>query len=185
MSEYERVKNESAYWYNRASDLRGGAAAVWASLTSESNEIPVRLGLGEGFRMSAALPRVYRLLCGLSLELLLKSIVVARGKKVQHHHRLIDLGKDAEVPFEKKHEGLLKILTEVVYWSGKYPTPKGEEEWGSLVELEREHLFDKVLLGESGLTALQGNGALDWEGYSELWGIAFNTMSDVVPWLER
>ena len=51
MSEFERVKNNSIYWYNRASDLRGSAAVVWASYSSESSEIAIKLGLGEGFEV--------------------------------------------------------------------------------------------------------------------------------------
>ena len=30
MSEYERRKSLSIYWYNKASDLRGAAGLVWA-----------------------------------------------------------------------------------------------------------------------------------------------------------
>jgi hypothetical protein len=135
--------------------------------------------------MSVALRNVYFMLCGMSLELLMKTIIVARGKEVKTTHNLKTLGKDANVPFEKKHEGLLQILTEAVYWNGKYPTPQKEMDWESLADLEVKHLFDKVPLGETGLTSLRGNGALDWEGYSELWAIAFDTMCDVVSWIEK
>jgi TPR repeat protein len=69
MNLYEQHKRESAYWFSKASDLRGGAAVLWASMNSESRKIPIELGLGEGFRMSVALPSVYRMVCGMSMEL--------------------------------------------------------------------------------------------------------------------
>jgi hypothetical protein len=39
MNLYEQHKRESSYWFNKASDLRGGAAVLWASMNSESREI--------------------------------------------------------------------------------------------------------------------------------------------------
>ncbi len=185
MNLYEQRKRDSAYWFSKASDLQGAAAVLWASLSSESREIAIQLGLGEGFRMSVALPSVYRMVCGMSMELLLKTIIVARGKEPRSVHHLDELAADADVTYTPQQLDLLRILSAAIIWDGKYPVPRKEEYWGELASLERECLFDKESLGGSGLEILRGNGALDWDSYSELWGIAFSVMCEVVAWLEK
>lgn len=185
MNLYEQRKRESIRWSNKASDLRGGAAVLWASMNSESREIAIELGLGEGFRMSVALPSVYRMVCGMSMELLLKTIIVARGKEPESTHFLDKLAADAGVVYTRQQLDLLRILSEAIIWDGKYPVPEKEEHWEQLARLEEERLFDKVPLGDSGLEALRGNGTLDWDSYSELWGIAFSVMCEVVDWLDN
>jgi hypothetical protein len=125
------------------------------------------------------------MVCGMSMELLLKTIIVARGKEPETTHFLGNLADDAGVVYTPQQLDLLRILSAAIIWDGKYPVPKKEEHWGELARLEEERLFDKVPLGNSGLEALSGNGALDWDSYSELWCIAFSVMCEVVDWLEH
>ncbi len=152
-------------------------------MSSESHKIAIKLGLGEGYRMSVALPSVYRMVCGMSIELLLKTIIVAHGKEPQKHHHLGTLAAEAGVGYTVEQLDLLRILSEAIIWDGKYPVPLKEEHWENLASLECERPFDKTPLGETGLDVLSGNGALDWDSYSELWRIAFSVMCEVVDWL--
>lgn len=185
MSLYEQRKRDSIYWFSKASDLRGGAAALWASMNSESRKIAVKSGLGKGYRMSVALPSVYRMVCGMSMELLFKTIIVARGEEPKRSHLLVKLAAHAGVAYTAEQLGLLQILSEAIIWDGKYPIPNEAEHGKELSRLERERLFDKSPLGETGLEILTSNGALDWDSYSELWRIAFSAMCEVVDWLEE
>ena len=107
MGTYERHKQESVYWFHKASDLRGAAAVLWASMNSESRKIVTELGLGSGFRMDVALPLVYRMLCGMSLELLFKAVIVARGKEAETSHVLGNLATDAEIVYTSEQLELL------------------------------------------------------------------------------
>ncbi|MEI8376079.1 MAG: hypothetical protein WCJ35_24940 [Planctomycetota bacterium] len=186
MTRYDEEKRESICWFSKASDLRGAAAVLWASMNSDSRKIAIELGLGKGFDMSVALPRVYRMVCGMSVELLLKAIIVAReGKQPKPIHILRDLAADAGVAYTPEQCDLLDVLSHAIIWDGKYPVPKDEESCRELVRLERERLFDKQPVGDSGLKILSWNGALDWDGYSELWTIANSAMCEVVDWLEK
>jgi len=170
---FERRKKLAIYWHNKASDLRGAAGALWACMDdSRSNEIVEELGLGSGFSMKVATPPVYTMLCGMSLELLYKAIVVAKGNEPNTtSHKLTNLASDAGVSVTKKQQGLLEILSESVIWYGRYPVPKKQEHIQNIIELKCENLYDKKLLGK--LHVLTPNGALNWESFNKLWSDAF------------
>lgn len=106
---YERRKKIAIYWYNKASDLRGSAGALWASMDeARSNAIVKELGLGTGFNMKVATPPVYAMLCGMSLELLYKAIVVAKGNEPNiKSHKLTDLASVAGLSVTDRQAGLL------------------------------------------------------------------------------
>jgi len=186
MSTYEQRKQESVYWFSKASDLRGGAAVLWTSINSTSREITADLGLGSGFRMDVALPLVYRMLCGMSLELLLKAVIVAHRKEVKTIHLLGELAADAGVEYTPEQFELLQILTEAIVWDGRYPVPTEKQKfhWEKLKGLEEAQLFDKVAIGDTGLMVLRRNDDLDWDSYNELWHIAFANLCDVADWIE-
>ena len=122
MSQYERRKSLSIYWYNKASDLRGAAGLVWAGMErDESAETAQWLGLGAGFSFRAACWPVYLMLCGLALELLLKASIVEQGREPKATHKLPALWSDAGLGVTKEQKGLLAILAESIFWDGKYP----------------------------------------------------------------
>ncbi len=168
---YKNRKELSIYWFNKASDLMGSAGALWACQDgTRSSEVVEELGLWQGYSMGVATPPVYRMLCGMALELIYKAIIVAKGENVPETHRLIDLAQKAEVEVKEKQKGLLQVLTESIIWDGRYPTPKKEAHMESLYNLTCEHLYDKEPLGS--MHILKPNKALGWEGFVELWGTA-------------
>ena len=118
--------------------------------------------------MEAAVGGVFLMLCGLALEVLYKAVCVSKAKPVdQRHHRLVDHARGAGVAISKKEEKLLEILTEYIYWSGKYPVPKEPQSAARLRRLSRDHLFDSELIGS--LKIHRPNGALNWASFEELW----------------
>lgn len=169
---FDKRKQLSIYWYNKASDLRGSAAALWASMDEKrSNEIVNELHLGAGFSLKIATYPVYRMLCGMALELLYKAIIVAKQQEPQEIHELVKLSEQAGIDMNDKEKGLLRILSESIIWDGRYPVPKKAEHMQYLYELITEYLYDKVPDGK--LHVLRSNQALSWESFNELWGIAF------------
>ena len=80
---------------------------------------------------------VFLLNAALSIELLLKALIVAKGGVARQDHKLRDLAHDAEVAFSKSQKVTLDFLSEVLIWSGRYPVPKTEEAW--------DHYYDHVL----------------------------------------
>lgn len=166
--QFERRKSNSVYWYNKAVDLRGSAAALWATMQDEeASQVAERLGLGRDFTFRIACWPVYRMLCGLSLELMFKAIIVARGASPPATHDLVRLSEQAGVATDAHDSGLLSILSEAILWDGKYPVPKQEVRLEALDCLASTYLADKVPIGT--LHVLRPNGALDWESFGRLW----------------
>jgi hypothetical protein len=166
---FARRKAVSTYWWNKSSDLRGSAAALWASMDVEASQVLAeRFGLGVGFDMRAAAPLVFRMICGMSLELLYKAIIVSRGAKPKHDHELVALARAAGIRLEVADEALVRILTEAVKWDGRYPVPKERATWDELSAMEREHLWDR---GRSvgRFVVARPNHKLSWDGFDRLW----------------
>jgi hypothetical protein len=162
---FER-KNKPVYWFNKASDLRGSAGAIWASMYEPAfAPVPKRLGLGSSFSFSIACGSVYLMLCGMALEALLKAIIIEKGYKPEFTHDLPAHWKKAGLKATKNQLGLLTILSEAIYWDGRYPIPKKRKNFDQIAELEREFLFEKSGFGDF----RESNGALDWKSFNKLW----------------
>lgn len=131
---FDRSQKASSSYYNKASDLHAGALLLWDACQSPVGFMATdakaeQLGLGEGFRLSVALPPVFALLARLSIELLLKAIARICSLKNKEHHRLVDLSNDVGILLSHERAGIAALLTEYVYWASRYPTPKGEDQY--------------------------------------------------------
>lgn len=173
MNRFEREQNLSIYWANRASDLRGAAGAVWFAIENESSSDQVRsmLGMEQHYRFSAACPLVFFMLCGLSLELLYKALIVEDGKKPPAIHDLRELSTRAHINFTVEDLRLIDLLTDHILWAGKYPVPKGgEPEWDRHVEQMNSALTSPVC-GIS-IPVVRRNECLSWDDYTRIWNIS-------------
>lgn len=173
MTRYERQRELGIYWYNKATDLRGAAALVWAGITDKDpSRTARRLGLGAGYSFEVACWPVYVMLCGLALELLLKAALVARGFRPGKTHDLLLLWSEVGIRASDRQKGVLAILSESVKWAGRYPVPNDAADFERLVSLGDRYLEHRSPLGDSGLEVLRYNGSLDWESFGRLWTIA-------------
>lgn len=82
------------------------------------------LGLGHGFSMSIACGSVYHMLCGQSLEVVMKAALVSRDQSPPQTHSLNDLADLLGVNRSKEEKRLLAFYEESVWWAGRYPIPK-------------------------------------------------------------
>jgi hypothetical protein len=134
-----------------------------------SRGLAERFGLGGWFSMKAAVPPVFQMLCGLSLELLYKALIVSQSKALPKPptHALKQLATTAGVPVSKKDAKLLDVLTEVVSWAGRYPLPNRRHHVARFTALRSDALYDRKPLGKR--YVLTPNGALSWNGFDRLW----------------
>ena len=169
----DRQRNLPIYWFNKASDIRAAAGAVWVAIQEDKPD--PQLGLPDGFSMSAACPLVYRMLCGQALELCLKAVIVAKHEKPKHTHQLEKLSQQAGVSYDERCMGLLRVLSDAIIWMGRYPIPSGtddqmQEKYISASAAIDSALFDRKTLGN--IAILSPNLALDWIGFGHLWDLA-------------
>ncbi len=168
---FKRRRRFPIYWMNKATDLHAAAAALWASMDRENSQIlATRFGLGAGFSMEVAVGPVFRMLCGLSLELVYKALIVQGENTPPRSHNLCELARLAKIDLSGDDAGLVTILGESVRWDGRYPVPKDREAWGSLNALASRHLYDVKTHGR--LRVAVPNRALSWEGFERLWNQA-------------
>ena len=133
-----------------------------------SNRIVAECHLGGGFVMGAAVVPVFRMLCGMSMELIFKALIVERQQTVnESHHTLLEHASMAGLSYSPRERRLLEILTHSITWAGRYPTPKKKDHLEQYSQLIDDNLYDRVPLGS--MSILQPNEALDWNSFNSMW----------------
>ncbi|MBJ2280139.1 HEPN domain-containing protein [Pseudomonas sp. MF6767] len=176
--DYERPslvedRNHRNHWLNRANDLHASAGAIWYSMRSENHQsVSETLGLGKGFSMHTACNPVYHMLCGLSLEVLMKAVLVSRGDAAPEIHDLNELASLVGTKRNINEKRILRFYQESVVWAGRYPIPRKAND-----QMLRQYwnLANKVLTKpkdkgkETFLTFYVASGATYWEKYDALY----------------
>ena len=137
----------------------------------KSHQIHQELGLESGYSFAVACPAVFMMLCGLSLELLYKALIIEIGNRPPEIHDLRRLSAVAQITMSVDDFELLDILTAHITWAGKYPVPRGDrQKWDKHVERMYAALTDPVpgmIIG-----VVRRNDRLYWEDYSRIWDVA-------------
>lgn len=121
--------------------------------------------------MPLACQPVYLMLCGLSLEVLMKAVLAQRGELTEKlmHHRLVDLAKAVGRAETLREQKLLRFYESSMVWAGRYPVPLRDQLRGVVAyrRLGSELFMSPVKLGH--LNFKQRNDMDSWEKYSTLW----------------
>ena len=115
----------------------------------------------------------------LSIELLLKAIIVAEGGKARITHELLGLARDAGVAFSNDQEATLEFLGEVLKWSGRYPVPNNEKAWDHYFDNVFEKLVIRQREGNIGLVRANRETFPSVENYGELWDLASRKWGEI------
>ena len=157
MNVYERNFDEnsknSLAWLNKSSDLFGSALVLWNAIESDDNLF---------YCWSP-----YKMLMGMSFELLFKAICTEKKVAFSHSHNLFALSQSGNVSLTKEEVSILNILTEYIIWDGKYPNPKSknnlEHHWKNENKVNNDHF--KI----ENLNAQRRNDKLDFDPLAEIW----------------
>ena len=101
---------------------------------------------------------VYRMLMGMSMENLLKSIIISRGlpagqdgklDSTFNGHNLNGLASRVGFARDERERELFDELTEFITWLGRYPIPKRAEEWqcashGSTMHKLEQEIWERL-----------------------------------------
>lgn len=101
-------------WFENALSFYQAANIIYGNKTSIKN----------GFK-------VYAFNAALSIELILKAILVVRKSDLKYKHKLNELAQEAGIQLDADQKLILDSLTSIFTWSGRYPTPTSEKEWDS------------------------------------------------------
>lgn len=109
--QFELRQENSAHWHSKSHDLLVSARTLWEAMQeSKDLEIPCWA--------------TYKMLMGMSFELLIKAHCVGAGINFSQIHDLVALARTANLTTSNAENQLLKLLSEYVIWDGRYPTPK-------------------------------------------------------------
>ncbi len=125
---FANQQSDKESWYSSAVSFHEGANVL------EKHQDSVHRGISV-FLTNAAL----------SIELLLKAIIVAKGGMVPKTHKLSKLAFTAGITFTPNQEATLELLAEVLRWRGRYPIPLYEEDWDHYHDV----VFEKHIIRET------------------------------------
>lgn len=108
----------------------------------------------------------------LSIELLLKAIIVAKGGIAPGTHELFGLARKAGVAFTNSQEATLELLGELLRWSGRYPVPNNERAWGHYYDNVFEKHVVRIREGNSAMVLANRETFPSVENCEKLWDLA-------------
>jgi hypothetical protein len=107
--QFKQYSEYSSYWHNKSCHLKKSSKILWDEWlqgnTYDSGD-------------------TYRMLMGLSFELLFKSFLIAKKINFDPIHDLNKLALQAGLTLNEKESNIFTNLTGYIFWEGKYPTPK-------------------------------------------------------------
>lgn len=159
------------HWFNRAADLHASAGAIWDAMSHEPAAVSARLGFIDGHSMEIACHPVYMMLCGLSLEVVMKAVLACRGDLSDDllHHDLCKLSLAVGRELTQQERDLLNYYQGALVWSGRYPVPRRSAQAGVYAHRQLGfETFTSPLAGFS-LELRVRNDTDSWENYSRLW----------------
>jgi HEPN domain-containing protein len=74
----------------------------------------------------------------ISIELILKAILVASSKSFNKSHKLNELAITADVTVTLDQKDTLELLSEIIEWRGRYPIPTKEGRWHNYFNIVHE-----------------------------------------------
>ena len=135
--------------------------------------------IAKGDERNPPFPYYYN--AGISLELILKAIAIAKGKAFETNHRLNDLCDLVDTKITNDQKCTLELLSELIVWSGRYPVPKKQGQWNNYHDViqekhilrEREGNVGKVIANKNRFPTLQNYLAL-WDIYEQEYIFSIN-----------
>lgn len=167
--DFHRLLRNASFWMNKAVSLRASAGAVWYCMSEKAEEVGKALGQAVPVDFSRGSWQVYRLLCGMSLELAYKAILVAQGKSVPATHNLVRLATLAGIRVSRSEADVLELLHQCVVWEGRYPVPKDVKALEYFVFLHYETLYRPETTGNMTVLKPKEPDPLDWGEYNKFW----------------
>jgi len=94
-------------------------------------------------KAESSLASAYYFNAGLSIELIMKAVAVAKGKHFDKNHRLNELYVKSGITLTSNQICTLDLFSEIIVWRGRYPTPKKERQWDDYHVILEKHIVRK------------------------------------------
>lgn len=148
-------------------DKQGRDPENWFNIARSFYEAAILLNSSS--KNSPSIPYYYN--AGLSIELLLKAIILSKHKSFKIDHNLVQLSKDSGANLTKDQEHTLKLLSEIIIWRGRYPIPKTKGQWNNYMDVILEKHIVKERAGNTHRTLVHRGRFPSIENYKKIWNI--------------
>ncbi|HFG1940823.1 TPA: hypothetical protein ACGF6E_003639, partial [Vibrio cholerae] len=164
--QFEQMSGNASYWHSKSCHLINSAKILWGAWSRGET-----LDSGD----------TYRMIMGMSFELLFKSFLVAKSIEIVTNHNLNELANSAGFTLDDKESSILHNLTGYIYWQGKYPVPKPiatkklNVSGGEGIKLQREPFISTYVSGQKIIEdnpakpSLLTSNDLDYDNLLLLW----------------
>jgi hypothetical protein len=127
--DFERRRKDPAAWQSVAISLYFAASLLWQRLSPSLKAYEEGQPLTSAQEMDLRLRGPFAMLAGLSIENMLKGLIVQHGFEYAKTHNLVDLSKRANIKWKQASgaNALLVRLTTFVEWAGRYPVALSEK----------------------------------------------------------
>lgn len=125
--------------------------------------------------------RVFVFNAAMSIELILKSILVRKKISLLEMHNLRELAKEGEVNLDDNQKITLDLLTEHIVWAGKYPVPKKANKWDEYHDTIIEKHIVRTSAGNKHSTFANPRTFPSWENYKKIWDVCDKEYGSTAP----
>ena len=153
-NQFNLRQGTSSYWHSKSHDLLVSARTLWVAMQENCN-------------LEVNCWATYKMLIGMSFELMFKAHCVGAKIEFCKNHKLSDLAATAGVSITEAEKAILDILAEYIIWDGRYPTPKNSQHLREHWKNQSDILSDEVQMGN--LKARRPNGKLDFGNLQPIW----------------
>ncbi len=149
---HDQVGSNPGNWMGNASLFKNAADLI----ASQNNYSP---------------PLPFYFNAGLSIELGLKAIAVAKSIDFSKTHNLNKLVELSGMEITSDQETTLEMLSEIIIWAGRYPTPKNEDTWDKYNDEIKEKITIRSKKGHGGSVLANPLRFPTLENYHCIWSI--------------
>lgn len=125
--------------------------------------------------------RIFQFNAALSLELMFKAILAAKGENIPTIHVLRELCTNSEVELDEDQKHTLDLLTESIFWLARYPSPKAEGQWDNYHDNILEKHIIRTQSGNTYSTLANPKRFPSMENYSKIWKICLVKYASILP----
>jgi HEPN domain-containing protein len=136
---------------------------------SRARAFKVAAELIAGDEYSPPVPYYYN--AGISLELILKAIAIAKGQIFKTNHRLNELCQLVGINVSNDQKCTLELLSELIVWSGRYPAPKSAGQWDNYHDVVQEKHIVRKHEGNAWLVIANRERFPTLDNFKGLWNI--------------
>ena len=160
---HDKQKENHELWFNLAFSFNEAVKAL--------NEVSDKTTDGK---------RVLFFNAGLSLELMMKAIIVYGNNKPDTTHNLRALSEQAELGLDNEQKYLLDMFTAIIVWLGRYPAPNKETDWDNY----HDNILEKSIIrsneGNTYRVMANPNRFPSLETYLEIWEVCMRKYEKII-----